>query len=255
MNQLHLSSRSLCIGVVSLLFGAAPAAAQFDNNDVTNDSSSPLRLPLALGFQAPQTGAIQYRSGWRLSIAMTPREAQGFSIYVGDGAEPYPKIGRTSSLLLRDLDGCPRIADPRCPDVPGDELSFSFTPDQDLPFVADSAGEVDVRDQLASDAGRPLFTYNGESVLIGPGIQTSSTASPDGIGYGPNDDLPGLVLLSNVGVGQVLTSDLGVPGNVTGFDPLPVPRARNLAGLMTEVGFDLRRKSNRTVVSTSMIVP
>lgn len=220
------------------------------------------RPPLRIGFDAPRMGAIQYDSGWRLSILMTPRDPLGFSI-VSSGSDPFPVLGSKAALLFQDLDGCPTLINPQCPVIPGDEIAFGFTPDDDAPFILDVAGDAALRTQLTSAASRPRFTYDGQAFILGPGIQPPPVTLPggpplgveDGIGYGPNDDMPGLVLLSDTGVGQVFTSTLGAPGAVTGFNPLPVRRARNLAGLMTDVSFDVRRATDRTVVSTSLLVP
>ncbi|MEO1338253.1 MAG: hypothetical protein AAFV29_21595, partial [Myxococcota bacterium] len=217
--------------------------------------------PLILRFETPGNDAIQYRSGWRFSLAMTPRQQTGFTI-ISTTNEPFPTYGDQAAILFQDLDNCPRILQPSCPDIPGDEVFIRFTPDQDLPFIADTEGDAALRDQLATDDSRPIFNYDGMSIPVGPGIQpptlpaTGTTGgAPDGVGYGANDDLPGLVLLSNVGVGRVLTSTLGSPGAVAGFDQLSPVRARNLAGLMTDVAFELRRIPERTVVSTSLLVP
>ncbi|MEL6186924.1 MAG: hypothetical protein AAFU79_20050 [Myxococcota bacterium] len=243
-----LLRRALLITLPSLLASSAA------------DAHRP-RPPLFIGFDAPRNGAIQYRSGWKLSVLITPRDPQGFDV-ISPSNQPFPAEGEEAGLLLQDLDGCPSVIDATCPSIPGDEIVFPFTADQDVPFIADGQGNPSLRNQLATAAGRPVFRYEGREIVVGPGIQPPVVSLPggnlgefDGIGYGANDDLPGLVLLSDTGVGRVLTSTLGVAGAVTGFDPLPTVRARNLAGLMTEVGFDLRRASRRTVVSTSLVVP
>jgi hypothetical protein len=68
----------------------------------------------------------------------------------------------------------------------------------------------------------------------------------DGYGYGADDDLPGLVLLSDTGVGLVLSQ---------GFNPPRIPQVRNLAGLLSSVAYDLRDGSHRPTILAHWNVP
>lgn len=221
------------------------------------------RRPLFLRFDSPRPGGIQYSSGWELSLSMTPIQ-QDFGI-ANPGVQAYPLQGQPGVLLFQDLDGCPSMIDASCPVIPGDELFARFTSDFDLPFVVDREGDETLRNALSSTVARPVFVYNGiereAGVRLAPpppppgSVPPTLFLGPDGVGYGANDDLPGLVLLSNVGVGRVLDLELGSDTNVTGFEQRSPLQARNLAGLMTRVAFDVRVNARRTVLSTSMLVP
>jgi hypothetical protein len=70
--------------------------------------------------------------------------------------------------------------------------------------------------------------------------------NPDGYGYGADDDLPGLVLLSDTGVGRVLNQNFNRPR---------VLQERNLAGLLTSVAYELNDATSRTTVVAQLNVP
>jgi hypothetical protein len=69
---------------------------------------------------------------------------------------------------------------------------------------------------------------------------------PDGIGYGVNDDWPGLVLLSNRGVGVVLDEH---------FDRTALETRRNLAGMLEWSSFELSNGKGQTTISAGATVP
>ena len=68
----------------------------------------------------------------------------------------------------------------------------------------------------------------------------------DGYGYGADDDLPGLVLLSDTGVGLVLNENFNHPR---------IRQVRNLAGLLNSVAYDLREGSHRPTILAHLNVP
>ncbi|MGI9295956.1 MAG: hypothetical protein ACR2PS_18385, partial [Pseudomonadales bacterium] len=225
--------------------------------------AAPASKPIKLTVESPNTKerkseTLQFRSGWPLTFKLEARRDFFFAMQF---AGPYPELGLTSWLVFQDLDGCPYlggrfiegIGDP-CADaeIPGDEIFVEFTPDVDFPGLVDEHGNEERRAALADSDSFVSFSHGSDEFTLGPAISETL----DGIGYGPNDDLPGFVLLSDTGVGRVLVDQLGEFGNpVTGFDPVEPLQARNLAGLMNTVGYELGDRKLRTTITTSINVP
>ena len=225
----------------------------------------PVRLTLVSPLRADEQ-SIQYHAGWPLTFKIATRGDVSLVVpAIADGPpSAWPEPGATSYLMLRDLDGCPSaggqilapLGEPACPDTPGDELWIAFTPDQDTPDVVDTQGSDELRIALKSPLLRPIVNYkNGSQHSFGPRIYET----PDGLGYGANEDLPGLVLLADTGVGVVL-SDLEIVAEggvlVTRGWERPTPfQSRNLAGLMTSVAYELNDERQRTTITTSLTVP
>lgn len=227
------------------------------------------RFPVRLSFLSPLRAdkrSIQYHAGWPLTVKIVARGDVSLVVpAVGGGpASQWPEPGATSFLMLRDMDGCPsaggQIAElsgsPECGNIPGDELWVAFTPDQDTPDVVDAQGFDNLRLSLKNPMLRPIINYrNGEQHSFGPEVHETR----DGLGYGANDDLPGLVLLADTGVGVVL-SDIEIVEEdgvfvTRGWEPLSPIQSRNLAGFMTSVGYELNDERRRTTITTSLIVP
>ncbi|MEO1228762.1 MAG: hypothetical protein AAFZ18_07655 [Myxococcota bacterium] len=240
-------NRTLFIAPLSsmtfILSALAPASAQ-------------AQRPVVLKLETPREDAIQYEHGWPLRFSIRPRDDANFEFY-NDSSQAYPSPGDRAALIFVRSQ-CSSVINPDiC--APNDfERFVKFVIDTDTPGVSDAYGyQGNVFDQVAY---RPTYLYGTDAsdpaslteVRLGPTLPDSER---DGVGYGPNDDLPGFVLLSNVGVGRVLTSTPSFDG---GAQPLTEPaqlRARNLAGLMTEVSMELRATSRQTVIRTGLTVP
>ena len=208
--------------------------------------------PLKLEVESPTPGSIEYRSAYPLSFRMSPRNPHT-PFGSTSSAQIYPQFEKESFLILKDLDDCPSLIFTDCPVIPGEELYLRFYPDIDSPGTPDFGGDFALRLALFIGEERPRFFYNGMTRTLGPGLPYTEL---DGVGYGANDDLPGFVLLSNVGPGIVLDAELGSDGHVTGFTRQIPERARNLAGLLTDVSVETRSgRNSRTVIRTSGLVP
>lgn len=223
--------------------------------------------PIRLIVESPNTKqnkseTLQFRSGWPLTFKLRARREFFFALKgsAGGSAGPYPELGENSWLVFQDLDDCPYlggrfiegVGDPMCAAIPGDEIFVEFTPDVDFPGMADLHGSEELRTALADPASFVRFFHGTDIFSFGPAVSTAQ----DGIGYGPNDDLPGFVLLSDTGAGRVLESQLGEFGSaVTGFNPVDPLQARNLAGLMTSVAYELSDRKFETTITTSINVP
>jgi len=282
--------KSLLILLLSFFLLSVSAIADDDKK-----KSKKAHLPIDLEIISPvppgnrkkgkpkKSNIIQYRSGWPLTFKLvtTDKHLLGTLIqYAEDPHGTYPEAGEPSALLFEDPDNCPSIAaigrEFPCPADPG-EVFLEFNPDVDFPGLEDVSGHgrPDIRALLDDPLNGPEWG--------GPVLPEGS----DGIGYGPNDDLPGLVILSNVGVGIVyaplvmgtlypqnqtceitcpIPPDSGTCDIITctiePVDPRPVdwqrasPEARhNLSGLMGSVAYELNDQERRTTVTTSMVVP
>lgn len=84
---------------------------------------------------------------------------------------------------------------------------------------------------------------SGFTTLRSIGPLTGSTVT-DCYGYGVNDDLPGLVVMADIGGSQLVDTDLTfAPG-----------RTRNMAGLISGVGTELINRDDRTALVAKLFV-
>ncbi|MEM8984909.1 MAG: hypothetical protein AAGC71_18005, partial [Pseudomonadota bacterium] len=222
----------------------------------------PVRVALVSPLRADDT-SIQYVAGWPLTFRIIPRVDVSLVVPSVPGGPPsdWPELGATSFMMLKDLDSCPygdgRITGPDgqpfCTAIPDDELYVEFTPDEDHPNTVDNYGYAEVGEALKDPLRQPTINYLDRVHTFGPRVYETL----DGLGYGPNDDLPGFVLLANEGVGVVLSDLEPVFTNGTtvtaGWEPIGA--SRNLAGFMTSVGYELNDERLRTTVTTSLMVP
>ena len=222
---------------------------------------------------------LMFSSGWPLVFKATARvDALG----IATDAQPseFPTMEETGYVVFDDPDGCLALPEPfeinydnpslPNPDNPcpvlgsprpqSDETYLEFANDVDSVGVPDNAGNPG-RSAALGDAvsGAPVFTGAIEEagvltigpVAVGPatGLATASgidDSIDDGVGYGADDDLPGLVLLSATGVGLVLDTD---------FNPPFVRQQRNLAGFLNWAAYELRGANGNTVVHAGMVLP
>jgi hypothetical protein len=192
-------------------------------------------------------------AGWPLVFKLTANQSLG----IAQNYEPpdFPLENTTGYVLIADPDGCLSLPPPfqpsgTCQGVT-DETYLEFTNDVDRAGVPDGhiagnpVGNPGRRLALADDAqsGSPFFnTYVGAPRQVGP---RTGIDSDDGFGFGADDDLPGLVVLSANGNGLVLDADFSRPAN----------RAqRNLAGFLNWVSYELRSAGGKTVVHAGMNV-
>lgn len=209
--------------------------------------------PVALHIDAPNSNGgtvLLSESGWPLTIKMVvnlPSEADLPAYAI----EPdFASRGETGYLVLSDPDGClaapffdlpPDFSCIQDPHV-NDETWIEFTPDVDLAGVPDSHGNAARREALVDSAGGggPEFQMpltpaecvpeTGDSNCLRMGPDTGAETE-DGFGFGADDDLPGLVILSDVGVGLAFDEP--------NFDLTDPAGAVNLAGFLNSVSYDL----------------
>jgi len=198
--------------------------------------------------------SIQYRSGWPLiyRAAVKDKDMVGIGRMYGpqgyDGRWAFPEVGQGGGIVFDNPDGAwsysameffPRY-DEQLLDFYPDPGDISNTQDDALgaPFNHNVFEQLFYRPEFGGPA--PLIDLNGTE---------SPSVAQDGVQFGADDDFPGLVLLSDVGPGIVMTnlSD--------GWTPVQPRQARNLAGFTNSVGYELTDKLGRTSITAMMVVP
>lgn len=175
--------------------------------------------------------------------AALTREPDGYFAGAGLLVEPAPTACLEGSPLV--LYSC----------LSQSGVLMEFRKDQDMVGAEDPIGRQEQRDALALDSasGRPIFRHftllslgTYDWVEAGYGPDTGADGVMDGIGYGADDDLPGLVVLSPAGVGRVMNRDFSLPPTLT---------QRNLAGFMSSVGWLPRNSFGLPEVTATMLLP
>jgi len=274
--------RPMVLGLLSVILAAVGSMG-----GVIDSSQKPVH-PISLQFVGAKRDAVtrQVASGWPIILRLSSNGELG----IGRPSLPpfFPRIKEVGYITFADPDNCFSFnAQSTCP--VRDETYLEFTPDLDRPGVANPHGNWDRLIGLTDfgGGGSPqVFTFNFQTLMndrlasygpivggpepdllesrcVGPhvyaGIACTSDGecSPngtcrlipvnaDGYGLGADDDLPGLVLLSDAGVGVVVDQNFNRPR---------VPQARNLAGLMSSIAYELNDASARTTVVAHLNVP
>lgn len=278
---MRLSTRATRVTLVILTAILLPNIVVADDYPMKLEIVSP-EVPKLKGKKADREPLnIEMGSGWPLTFKLTGPgyETLAVSSAFNHQRVQYPELGTTGFMVLEDPDGCPVLgptykdgdfcAINKFPDPLGlEEVWVEFTPDIDFPGVLDKHGHNQAI--MENPTFPPQFGF-------GPLLADDDVK--DGIGWVRNDDLPQLVLLSDIGIGLSLTdpvlidSPIGpdhvVPPDcpasdgsncVVPFDPGSwVPKtplqARNLAGLLPQVGYELNSQKLRTTITTSVMVP
>jgi hypothetical protein len=217
------------------------------------------RPPARISIHAPDSGDFQgltTTTGWSLMLRI---EVPGSVAILESPEEQTMPVGRREAIVFDDPDGCIDmrnfpILNPGTPyeDCSGPDESFiEFTTERFDNFdVADAqTGNFQVRDRLVDDAFAPGVLLNkpylrntaGEIVPV-PRPQTGD-ALKDGFGYGPDDDLPGLVVMSNLGAARVFDEN---------FDAAPRRVIRNMGGFINSVSQELLTRRGGSAITAWM---
>lgn len=197
--------------------------------------------PLTTDIQGVQKGVIsvQTEGGWPITIRFMSNGELGLG--TGLDWEQFPSRDHTGFLVYADPDECwsyamslrpdfdPIAADgsPMCSGV-SDETYFRFTNEINLPNLAKD-GKI-----LGRFPG--IYVWNNNTLLndrlerFGPGLP--DPAVKDNYGYGASPSIPGLVLLSDSGVGLVMNTSVSEPPSLA--SPF---QQRNLAGFVNSVSW------------------
>jgi len=246
---------------------------------------SPSEFPPIIGrFLAVPIETI---GGWPLDLRLTADNGQLLGVGTVVTPFPFPAYDQRGFLVFKDPNNCLSFTlNSPCPTP--DETYLEFTATDEKPGVPTLSGNPERLAHLTEEGGggRPqLFGFdfpsksNTAPFQIGPDVgggrehrcaphpvyfgggaicQVDSDCPEgqtcqlftDGYGFGADDALPGLVVLADRGVGVVLDQTPGSP---------PAPRsprqARNLAGLLNSVSWELDDAIRHTSVNAHMTVP
>jgi len=224
--------------------------------------------PVSLHIEAPSSNgglALLSESGWPISIKLNV-ELPADETYPAFAVQPdFPVRGSWGFLIFDDPDGCLNPPAPGwliipspgvcgAPDPvpedwtppPSDETYLEFWTDVDMAGVEDFAGNEQRQRDLMDGfgGGGPEFdSWDENTNAVMPctprafdpncdkfGPYTGDDES-DGFGIGADDDIPGLVVIAEFGIGKTYDEP--------NFDPTYPHAARNLAGLVNSVSYDL----------------
>lgn len=240
--------------VVAAMIGTSTAWAGDQDHDYQ-------RPPVRLSIEAPDSGnfeGLTTNTGWSLVLGI---EAPNSVALVETPEELTQPIGRREAIVLTDPDGCLDLrhfpilnAGRPYEDCNGpDETFLEFSTERFDTFdLADSnTGNFQVRERLVDDTfaagsvrNKPFLRNTAGNIVAVPRPQTGGTLL-DGYGFGADDDLPGLVVMSNLGAARVFDEN---------FDRL-TPVIRNMAGFMNGVAAQLRtRRGGSALVATMQVV-
>lgn len=213
--------------------------------------------------------ALLSESGWPLTIEMVVDYPEGEEFPAYAVQPNFPVRGNWGFLIFDDPDGCLNppapgwlvaptpecgVPSPLPPDwnwddwtaPASDEVYMEFWPDVDIAGVADPTGNADRQADLLDSAGsrgpelqkwdrdtcvpgdNDISGIDAKCIRFGPNTGGEIT---DGFGFGADDDIPGLVIIAEYGVGRVFDEP-----SFELSDPIG---AVNLAGLVNSVSYDL----------------
>jgi hypothetical protein len=195
---------------------------------------------------------LQFSAGWPIVFKMTANQSLGIALNIEPPEFPLENV--TGYVIVSDQDGCLDLPPPFVQGVPcqsSDDVYLEFTPDVDRAGMQDEfiggnpSGNPGRRLALAdlAQSASPVFTaYGAAPTRVGP---RTGDQVDDGYGFGADDDLPGLVVLSANGNGLVLDADFNRPADGA---------LRNLAGFLNWVSYELRAANGKTTVHAGMNV-
>jgi hypothetical protein len=214
--------------------------------------------PVRLSIQAPDSGHFQgltTNAGWSLLLRIETPDSVAI---VESAEEPTQPVGRREAIVLTDPDGCldmrhfpiVNAGQPYESCNGPDELFLEFTTERFDTFdlLDGNTGNFQQRERLVDDAfvsgallNKPYLRNTAGNIVPVPRPQTGG-ALLDGYGFGADDDLPGLVVMSNRGAARVFDED---------FDR--VPRViRNMGGFVNGVSQELRTRRGGSALTASM---
>ena len=240
----------------AILAVLAPAGASADDREGRYRDP-----PVQVTIQAPQSGhfkGLTTTAGWSLVLRI---DAPDSIAIVETPEEPTTPVGRREAIVLTDPDGCidmrhfpiTRAGTPYEDCNGPDETFLEFTTERIDSFdLADAqTGNFQVREALVDDAfapgvplDKPYLRSDGGEIVAVPRPQTGG-AVQDGYGYGPDDDLPGLVIMANIGAARVFDE---------GFDRTLGRVIRNMGGFVNSVSQELRTRRGGSALEASMQV-
>ena len=213
---------------------------------------SPRPVTIEVAGAIPNVVSLQTAGAWPLTLRLMARKPLGIGTYTVPNV--YPVDAQQAFVVFADPDACFSLSLAHDPDVVGsvacpggtDETYVEFTPTINLPdLVKRMVGKVmparlGARLMLAgwrsSTPGDNSMMYSAGPVVgtdDGSACTEDGGAGCDNYGYGASPNLPGLVILSDTGVGLVWDE---------GFNLERPGKARNLAGFVNSVAWTLNER-------------
>jgi hypothetical protein len=261
------ATRQSAVTVQSKKLGGSTQALGLTLSPDPKPSKNPVNIE-AVG-RKPGVVAVVPGSGWPLAVRLKGNNELGIGTPQAYPAD-FPFFGLKGFLVLSDEDGCyswmfaafqRTLSDPPCtPLYPFDEKWVEFTPDIDMPGQTD----LHIPPGLADFNLGPLLGHQEINLGVGTshpsavtlmgrmGAAVGDDSTNDGYGFGHDDDLPGLVVLADRGLGIKYDDEF------VRHSPLT---ARNLAGLGQSVAYILNdstptaTQDGRVVIEWHMNVP
>ena len=255
MDIQHRQARPAAVAAVAFAVAAALAAPPLFAHDDGR------RAPVKISLEAPDSGqfrGLTTTAGWALVLRIDAPQAVAI---VETPEEPTQPVGRREAIVLTDPDGCldmrhfpiTRAGQPFEDCAGPDETFLEFTTERidSFDFGDGQTGNFQVREQLVDDAfvpgtllDKPYLATNAGVVQPVPRPQTGGTLL-DGYGFGPDDDLVGLVVMADLGAARAFDER---------FDRTLGPVIRNMAGFFNSVAQELRTRHGGPALTNYMHV-
>ncbi len=260
--------RRLTAGVITIAF----AVSFLLTSDIAlaTDPAPPVKLSIREPVKHNRNGGLVEGRDWNLEFRLTVENALGFVELTGNG-------DRHEALVVSDADNClefdlghptyPGQFDSSCGDGVVEEVYFPFRSDPtDRSGVADSdqCDFLDEQPRLQDDPSTTASQDSNKAYLLAPDQSFADSSPPvargmgpltggemigDCYGYGQDEDLPGLVVMVDVGAARVFDQNFEIIEVTPG-----VRRIRNLAGFTSTVTRELKDRLGRSHVVAHMQV-
>jgi len=248
--------------VVSFILASGVALA--------TDPGPPVKLSIREPVKHNNKGGFVEGRDWNLEFRLAVDNALGFVEFLGNGE-------KREALVISDPDNClefdlghptyPGPFDGACADSAADEVYIPFRSD-----LNDRSGVADVdqcdflieQPRLQDDPPTTAAEDSNKAYLLAPNQSFFDSSPPiargmgpltggqtigDCYGYGQDEDLPGLVVMVDVGAARVFDQNFDIIEVATG-----VRRIRNLAGFTSTVTRELQDRFGRSHVVAHMQV-
>jgi hypothetical protein len=250
---------SICACTFALASGVALAT----------DPAPPVKLSIREPVKHNKAGGFVEGRDWNLEFRLTVPNALGFVELLGNG-------DTFEALVVSDADNClefdlghptyPGPFDSSCGDSVIEEVFFPFRSDPN-----DRSGVADIdqcdflieQPRLQDDPSTTPSASSNKAYLLAPDQAIPSASTPptprsmgpltggqtigDCYGYGRDEDLPGLVVMVDVGAARVFDQNFDIIQVERG-----VRRIRNLAGFTSTVTRELKDRFGRSHVVAHM---
>jgi len=235
---------------------------------LATDPGPPVKLSVREPVKHNRNGGAVEGRDWNLEFRLTVDNALGFVEFLGNG-------DTREALVISDPDNClefdlghptyPGAFDASCANSPADEVYFPFRSDPndrsgvtdidqcdfmtEQPRLQDNPSTTSPQDSNKAYllAPNPDFPDGSAPIARSMGPLTGGQTIGDCYGYGQDEDLPGLVVMADVGAARVFDQNFEIIEVAPG-----VRRIRNLAGFVSTVTRELQDRRGRSHVVAHM---